>query len=216
MPKQIIHYIIIASMISFLISCSSSRKFSEYENVTGELIESGIASWYGPKFHGKKTANGERFDQNELTAAHRTLPFNSIIKVVNSDNGSSVIVKINDRGPFAKNRIIDLSKKAAEEIDIIRKGTGHVKLILLSSNSKLPTNIKVAHYTVQIGSFANIQDAVKFSANINDSRIVEANINRKVFYRIYVGLFEEESEAETLRNYLITKGYDGFVKHVEN
>jgi rare lipoprotein A len=172
--------------MGFVISCSTSKEFSEYENVSGYLIESGVASWYGPNFHGKKTANGERFDQNELTAAHRTLPFNSILRVINSSNGNSVIVRINDRGPYAKDRIIDLSKKAAEKIDIVRNGTGNVKLFLLTNISKLPANLKIPHYTVQVGSYTNENDAIRVSSKIDDSRIVKANINGNSVYRIFV------------------------------
>lgn len=214
--KVFIKLFLFSSFLASLISCSSSKEFSEYENVTGELIESGVASWYGPNFHGKKTANGERFDQNELTAAHRTLPFNSIVRVINSSNGNSVIVRINDRGPYAKNRIIDLSKKAAEKIDIIQNGTGNVKLILLNNYAKLPANLKIPHYTVQVGSYANKQDALKISSNIADSRIVKANINGKSVYRIFIGLFQDKSEAESLNQYLKNVGYNGFVKQVEN
>ncbi len=81
--------------------------------------ESGIASWYGPRFHGKRTANGERFDTNELTAAHKTLPFGTRVRVKSLVNGKEVVVRINDRGPFIKGRIIDLSKAAAQAIGLI-------------------------------------------------------------------------------------------------
>jgi len=82
----------------------------------------GIASWYGPNFHAKKTSNGEYYNMYALTAAHKTLPMNTMVKVINLENKKSVIVRINDRGPFVKNRIIDLSKAAAQKIDMIKKG----------------------------------------------------------------------------------------------
>ena len=85
-----------------------------------------MASWYGPDFHGRQTANGEKYDMNAMTAAHRTLPFNTMVLVENLDNGRSVKVRINDRGPFAKGRIIDLSKAAAEKMDMIGPGTARV------------------------------------------------------------------------------------------
>src|SRR5690606_26117103 len=89
-------------------------------NTTEEAAEidfdRGVASWYGPGFHGRKTANGEIYDQNEFTAAHRTLPFNTLVRVENLRNGRSVIVRINDRGPFVDDRIIDLSHKAARNL----------------------------------------------------------------------------------------------------
>lgn len=91
-------------------------------------VEEGMASWYGPGFHGKSTANGERFDTAALTAAHRTLPMPSMVKVTNLSNGKSIMVRVNDRGPFAHNRIIDLSKAAAEKLDMIRTGTAKVRV----------------------------------------------------------------------------------------
>ena len=93
----------------------------------------GIASWYGPGFHGRKTASGERYNQRDLTAAHKTLPFGSTIRVMNIDNGKSVVVRINDRGPFVRGRIIDLSRSAAEKIGMMGSGTARVKLASLSS-----------------------------------------------------------------------------------
>ena len=92
---------------------------------------SGAASWYGPKFHGRTTANGERFDMHALTAAHRTLPFGTKVRVVNPDSGKAVVVRINDRGPYAGHRVIDLSRKAAESIGLVSKGVGRVKLEVL-------------------------------------------------------------------------------------
>lgn len=92
----------------------------------------GDASWYGPRFHGRRTSNGERFDKHELTAAHRTLPFNTKVLVTNLRNNKQVIVRINDRGPFIDNRIIDLSEEAAEKIDARRQGISYIKLQILN------------------------------------------------------------------------------------
>jgi rare lipoprotein A len=92
----------------------------------------GVASWYGPGFHGRTTANGERYDMHGLTAAHKTLAFGTEVKVTNSTNGKAVIVRINDRGPFVGSRIIDLSKKAAEAIDMIGPGTAAVTVQVLT------------------------------------------------------------------------------------
>lgn len=90
--------------------------------------ERGIAVWYGPGFHGKKTASGQRFDMNKCTAAHRTLPFNTMVKVTNLDNGLSVVVRINDRGPFNKNYCIDLSLAAARKVRLDKSGTANVSI----------------------------------------------------------------------------------------
>src|SRR5690625_1463118 len=92
------------------------------------MIGEGRASWYGPEFHGKRTANGETYNMNQLTAAHRTLPFNTRVRVDNLENGQSVIVRINDRGPYIGNRIIDLSREAATQLGMIRNETANVRL----------------------------------------------------------------------------------------
>lgn len=98
-------------------------------------IEEGVASWYGPGFAGRLTASGEVFDPNELTAAHRTLPFGTRVRVTSVRSGRSVVVRINDRGPFAKNRIIDLSRAAAEAIGMIGSGVSRVRLSLVTSDA---------------------------------------------------------------------------------
>jgi len=104
-------------------------------------LESGSASWYGKNFDGKKTASGEIYDMESLTAAHKTLPFNTKVKVVNVDNGKSVTVRINNRGPNVEGRIIDLSRRAAQELDIIDDGLAEVKLYLVEAGDK-PVNCK--------------------------------------------------------------------------
>lgn len=98
----------------------------------GRSLGSGVASYYGRKFHGRRTASGERFDMGAMTAAHRTLPFGSLVRVTNPSTGQSVTVRINDRGPFSRNRTIDLSRAAAEQIGLVRRGHGTVELELLA------------------------------------------------------------------------------------
>ncbi len=97
--------------------------------------QTGKASWYGPGFHGRKTANGERFDMNTLTAAHRTLPISSYVRVTNLANGKSVVVRINDRGPYHGNRVMDLSKAAAQELGFIHTGTAQVKIEQITADA---------------------------------------------------------------------------------
>jgi rare lipoprotein A len=91
-------------------------------------VETGVASWYGPGFHGKNTANGEQYDQRDHTAAHRTLQMPSVVRVTNLDNGLSTVVRINDRGPYARSRVLDLSRAAAQDLDMMRTGTAHVRI----------------------------------------------------------------------------------------
>lgn len=97
-------------------------------NAVRKFSQTGVASWYGRQFHGRKTASGEVFDMNALTAAHRTLPLNCYVRVTNEKNGKSVIVKINDRGPFHGNRVLDLSYGAAKKLGIVDSGTAKVKI----------------------------------------------------------------------------------------
>ncbi len=103
---------------------------------TYNYTEKGIASWYGPNFHGKRTANGEIFDKNELTAAHKTLQLPSLIRVTNLENGRSLILRVNDRGPFSRNRILDCSERAAELLGFKVQGTARIKLEVLGNESR--------------------------------------------------------------------------------
>jgi rare lipoprotein A len=106
--------------------------------------ETGVASWYGPGFHGKSTANGESYDQSERTAAHRTLQMPAIVRVTNLDNGMTTVVRINDRGPFARSRIIDLSRTAAQELDIVRNGTARVRIDQLPAESRAVRDVAIS------------------------------------------------------------------------
>ena len=107
-----------------------------YPSVDYLYQETGIASWYGPKFHGKLTANGERFDQNRISAAHRTLPMPSMVRVTNLENGRAIRVLVNDRGPFAHGRIIDLSRRAAQLLGFVGNGTTKVRVEIIADESR--------------------------------------------------------------------------------
>ena len=109
-------------------SSSKPNASSEKPGGKADFRQVGTASWYGPGFHGRKTASGERFDQNKLTAAHRSLPLDTVVKVTNLDNGKAVKVEINDRGPYSGKRVIDLSRAAARELDMTDDGTARVRI----------------------------------------------------------------------------------------
>ena len=130
----------------------------------------GIASWYGPDFHAKKTSNGEIYNMYAMTAAHKTLPMNTVVRVDNLDNGKSTIVRINDRGPFVAGRIIDLSNKAAHEIDMVRKGTARVKVTVLGYNGliddKNAPNVNSIEQKPEVEKIEVIEDDV-VATNIN-------------------------------------------------
>lgn len=215
MINQIIKYSTFSILLIIFSACSSSTETTKHDNVEGKLIETGVASWYGPNFHGRQTANGESYDMYEFTAAHRTLPFNTVLNVRNKINGLSVQVRINDRGPFAKNRIIDLSKSAAAKIKMIGAGTANVEIFLIYSNKPIPQNLINPHYTVQVGSYKTRNDAIRASSSIIDSKIVEASVDGEKYYRIYVGLFVDISEAKELKEELQNRGINGFVKQIQ-
>ena len=181
-------------------------------------IETGVASWYGPNFHGKLTANGEVYDMDGMTAAHRTLPFDTEVVVENLDNGLTTKVRINDRGPFAKDRIIDLSRAAATELDMLGPGTARVRLYLVKGdleNSRV-TDLKVANYTVQLGSFSDEALAQNRADEINGSRVETLQLNGSTVYRVYFGLYQNPEDAKTAMEELQQAGHDCFVKQIEN
>jgi len=172
----------------------------------------GRASWYGPNFHGKLTSNGETYNMWAKTAAHKTLPMNTIVKVTNKNNGKSTIVRINDRGPFVASRIIDLSKKAANEIDMIKTGTAPVELEILGfqnakqkhilSTKELQNGPKVkvlTSYAVQLASFSNIEGAIKTQEKFDGldgyKTIIKDSDDGDGLFRVWLTGFKSEQEA---------------------
>ncbi len=168
----------------------------------------GIASWYGPNFHGKKTSNGEYYNMYELTAAHKTLPMNTMVKVTNLNNGRSVVVRINDRGPFVKNRIIDLSYAAAKKIGMIGKGTAPVEIEVLGFDKTIATlasgvkkEVEIGNFGVQIASFRRLEGAqiTKNRYALVDGRyravIKKFIVDDEPLYRVWLIGFESEDEA---------------------
>lgn len=174
----------------------------------------GIASWYGPNFHAKKTSNGEIYNMHAMTAAHKTLPMNTIVRVDNLENGMSTIVRINDRGPFVKGRIIDLSNAAAHKINMVKKGTARVKVTILGFNAKIATTqeekdagVSSGEYYVQVGAFRNIAGAKatkrKFDLVIDSkyyTEIKEGSFAGKAINRVWVGGFRSETEADDFKH----------------
>jgi len=207
--------------ILVLTGCGMSKETLDADYASTEnarAIENGVSSWYGPNFHGKLTANGEIYDMDGITAAHRTLPFDTILLVENLDNGKTVQVRVNDRGPYAKNRIIDLSRGAAERIDMIGPGTARVRLYLLEGdleNSRV-TDLKVPTYTVQLGSYKDVQQAELQVQKIEGTRIETIETDESTFYRVYYGTYTDPEEARNEMNRLNNMGHAGFVKQIEN
>lgn len=175
---------------------------------------SGIASWYGPKFHGKKTSNGETYNMYDMTAAHKTLPMNTVLKVTNLKNKKEAIVRINDRGPFVKTRIIDLSYAVAKRLDVVKNGTAPVMLEVLGFDGKITTltqnnSYEQTHqktdYLLQIGAFHNSAGAQSFRQKHNQNGyayraiIKQGFYNDKEIYRVYLQGFRSEEEIKDFK-----------------
>src|SRR5688500_19631680 len=123
-------------LAGLLLGCASSSSSSRRAS---QSSETGVASYYAHKYHGRTTASGERFDMNDLTAAHKTLPFGTRVRVTNLDNGKSVTVRVNDRGPFVKGRVIDLSLAAAKKVDMVHAGLANVEVRRVSGDTRAVT-----------------------------------------------------------------------------
>ncbi len=149
--------------------------------------EDGIASWYGGKFHGRLTANGEVFNTHDLTAAHKYLPFGTIVTVTNKNNGRSVQVRINDRGPFVEGRTIDLSYAAAVELDMVRTGTAPVHLVVENMDA-----LEV-RFTIQVGAYRNLENATAMKRKLEENGFTpEAKLNNRGVTRILIPNIPEE------------------------
>jgi len=196
--------------------------------------QKGIASWYGPNFHGKLTANGETYNQMAGTAAHKTLPFNTILLVENIENGKNTVVRINDRGPFVGDRIIDLSKKAAMQVGMIGKGTSRVRITAIKRNDRriakaagqsavaAPVRRKAGWdnvkggFWVQTGSFAEPQRAENFKTSVGagygGAKVSPKNHNGRLLYRVLLGPYDSYLEARGAADQIrYKKGLGAFV-----
>jgi rare lipoprotein A len=169
--------------------------------VPGAYVEEGVASWYGVPFNGRRTSNGEIYDMHEFTAAHRTLPFNCVVHVTNLNNGKQTEVRINDRGPFVANRVIDLSLSAAQAIEMVGPGTANVRLEILSG-----PNPNVGFFAVQIGAFKVQENAERLKAQMEATHppvnIATYDSPNGTFYRVRVGRMPSEDAAQKLADQL--------------
>jgi len=171
--------------------------------------ETGIASWYGKELHGKQTANGEVFDMYGLSAAHRTLPLGTFVRVTNLDNFKSITVRINDRGPFFKSRFLDLSYGAAKELGFVSQGTARVKIETIEAVRD------PAQYTVQAAVFTEEENARMLKERLNTRfgvvSIVPFETNIARFYRVQVGTYASEERAEQAARKLTLEGLEPVV-----
>lgn len=179
--------------------------------------ERGIASWYGDDFHGKKTSNGEVYNMYDMTAAHKTLPLGTIVKVLNLDNDKEIIVRVNDRGPFVNKRIIDLSYEAAKRIGIVGPGTCSVEVVAIGQEVKsetdrvAPVDYYSGKFTFQIGSYADKSNAERLKAKLDqkykNAHIIVFDDGDRTLYRVRVGLCSSLDDTIKYEKILAEDGY---------
>ncbi|MGD8643091.1 MAG: septal ring lytic transglycosylase RlpA family protein [Chromatiales bacterium] len=185
------------------------RRYHVMDSAQGYL-EQGVASWYGPKFHGRRTSSGEPYDMYAMTAAHKSLPLPTYVRVTNLDNGRSIVVRVNDRGPFVSNRIIDLSYTAALKLDIVGSGTGLVEVEALTPGrpsrpatrvARAGTEPPVEHTLyIQVGAFALRENAEQLRGQLMlngfDGVRIERNSGEAV-YRVRIGPLASVDSADS-------------------
>ena len=195
-----------------------------------DFRQKGIASWYGKKFHGRKTATGETYDMYAVSAAHKTLPLHTHVRVRNLNNNKQIDVRINDRGPFVRGRIIDLSYAAAKAIGIVGPGTAPVEIVALGTVSASQTNKDAGgsnalpnapayvpadyykgNFTIQVGAFKDKNNAERLKQKLAETyksvHISEFNSGDEIFYRVRVGKSSTLQKAMEYEAYLIENGY---------
>ena len=218
------------SIILFLSIICMSASFAQ--------VQEGTASYYSNKFEGKQTASGEKYKHHKLTAAHKTLPFGTVVLVTNLSNNQSVQVRINDRGPFVTGRIIDLSRAAAQKLLFINQGLAEVKIEVIDagdgrslSNSKMQIDRSVKNETyfkmkvrrqnpsgfgVQIGSFKGFDNMLRLSENINksygpDLYVEIKDVNETKVYALILGDYKTRKKADKMKAKIADRFPDAFV-----
>ncbi|MCC6545024.1 MAG: septal ring lytic transglycosylase RlpA family protein [Nitrospirae bacterium] len=201
-----IRYLFIFFVALTVSSCALSTRRQPY---AAGYVERGIASWYGEDFHGKPTSSGEIYNMYDLTAAHKLMPLGTVAKITNLENNQSVVVKINDRGPFVEGRIIDLSYSAAKEIGMAEKGLSRVEIKVMKWGENL------TDFTVQVGSFEVEENAQRLKDKLNlkykDVYVTPYESKDKQYYRVRVGATKDIREAELLAEKLSGEGFKLFI-----
>lgn len=214
MSKQNFH-IILAIAIA-CVGCGH-KKIKTATPPTIGSSETGIASWYGHPYHGRRAANGEIYDMEKMTAAHRTYPFDTWIRVKNLTNDRTVDVRIQDRGPFIRGRIIDLSKAAAREIELIGPGVAKVQLTVIAPPKDLAREPEL--FTIQVGAFREHDRALalemEMKQKLGAARIIE-RAGDPVMYRVLAGEFASTAEAEAAAQQIRTDGGAAFVVRLDD
>lgn len=183
-----------------------------------DFSEKGVASWYGKDFHGRKTSSGEVYDMYAMTAAHKTLPLGTWVRVRRMDTGRQVEVRVNDRGPFVHGRIIDLSFTAANELDMVGPGTAQVEIVALGERRQTPsgdTYVPLDYYsgafTFQVGAFSNRDNAERLrdrlAQSFSNAHVTPYDRGDAVFYRVRVGRCNDLDTAAAVERDLAANGF---------
>ena len=236
LSRSIINYILLLAFPLLLVACASTppttqngasytvagKRYYPMSSSTG-FVQRGLASWYGGKFHGRLTSNGERYNMYGRTAAHKTLPFNTYVRVTNMRNGRKTIVRINDRGPFVRGRIIDLTYTSANELAMVDDGVVPVKIEALGYARKKrqagkwvqvyekPANYMEGDFTIQVGAFAVRENALRLHASLSrkyrETSVMVFDRGDQRFYRVRVGRYSRLDQAEAGAERLQEKGF---------
>lgn len=190
-------------LVVTLTACAGAPQPVYFPGYPVGFVERGVASWYGPGFHGNKTASGERYDMHQLTAAHRTLPLGSIAVVRSIRTGRQVTVRINDRGPFAKGRVLDLSLAGAQALGMTGTGTDQIELRVVGYQGR---TADMGVLRVQVGSFAEQQNALNLLERVkhlySGGRVQVVDLPEGKRYRVQIGQFSTEAQAEAAASHL--------------
>ncbi|NVJ99082.1 MAG: septal ring lytic transglycosylase RlpA family protein [Alphaproteobacteria bacterium] len=189
-----------------------------YPEEQPQYDEVGYASWYGKDFHGKKTANGEIYNMNSLTAAHKTLPLPTFVKVTNLENGRTIILRVNDRGPFVKGRIIDISRRGAQLLGFDKQGVTKVRVQAVDDNGRVPNppptqtakSQKGEHF-IQVGAYSQRENAEiqvrKLLGNGHKANVERMASNGRTLWRVRLGPFLERLMAEEMLDRVVADGF---------
>lgn len=187
------------------VACTRNAKPTTATSL-GVPSQRGYASWYGPNFHGRRTASGERYDMHQMTAAHPSLPFGTLVTVRNAENGREAVVRVNDRGPYSKGRILDLSFEAAKQLGVVGPGTAIVELYPgLEAEAPLP------RFTVQAGAFGDLDRAIALHDQLATSYPEAVVDSDGTWNRVQIGTFHDRDQAERLRRELAVIGVSAVV-----
>lgn len=220
MNLKLAWFVLMTSNLLFIISCASTPPVTSIPETGTAYV---TASWYGEQFNGRPTSSGERYDMYGFTAAHKTMKFGVRLRVTNPDSGKSVIVTVNDRGPFIPGRALDLSYGAAKAIDFDKKGVGQVKIEHLDRDMRyakrlpfIPSSVPISGgTTIQVGSFTDESKASHLKQGLEkryqDVHITTVIVEGRKYFRVRVGSFDDYKSAYSFAGKLADEGYHTFI-----